>query len=353
MGQGDFRKRIDRLLEQLTQLAESSLPTEEFYAQFLRHLHNEMSAVASAIWRLTKAGRFTLESQIDLLQATLDLDHARVVDRQNILRRAIEHAEPTMVKQPATSAGNHATCTMLLAPMRLRGRVVGLVEIWVEPDRDSGEQRDMLHFLSVAASVCACGMQGATVNLEIERKRMNRLVREEGDVLENSRKHINRLLEEIARLSESDLPAEEFYVQFLKHLHNSITGAASAIWLIPSPGHLNLQHQINLPQAGMDVNDPRVQSHVQMLRQVAAQSPPQPKIIAPQQAALNSPSYGEFTFLVAPILLEKQVAGLVEVWVRSQRHPDAQRGFLHFLVIAANLCAGFIRRNRHEAERLD
>ncbi len=90
----NFRKRIDRLLEQLMRLAESGLSTEEFYIQFLRHLHIGMTAVASAIWLLTKAGRFNLEAQIDLLQATLAPAHARVVPRQQTLRRMIAQAEP-------------------------------------------------------------------------------------------------------------------------------------------------------------------------------------------------------------------------------------------------------------------
>lgn len=165
-------------------------------------------------------------------------------------------------------------------------------------------------------------------------------------LMEQSRKHINRLLEEIARLSESDLPPEQFYQQFLNHLHNSITAAASAVWLSPAPGQLALQHHINLPQAELDEADPRRTSHDQMLRQVAAQS--KPMIVSPQiSGAPNAANfYSDYTFLVAPILLEKQVTGLLEVWVSAQRNPDAQRGFLQFLVIAADLAASFMRNLR-------
>lgn len=343
MSQDNFRKQSDRLLEQLTRLAESGLPTEKFYVEFVRHLHNEMNAVASAIWRLTKAGRFILETQIDLLQATLELDHARVVDRQNTLRRVIERGEPTLVKPSADSSGGKHSASVLLAPVLRQRKVVGLLEVWVRADCDPGDQRDMLHFLGVVADLCASGGQEATVSLEDRRKHWNRLSQGE---LEQSRKHINRLLEEIARLSESELPPDDFYAQFLSHLHNSITAAASAIWLAPQPGALSLQTHINLPQAELEDDDPRRASHDQLLRQVAGQA--KPMIVSPQHS--ESPNaatyYSDYTFLVAPILVEKQVAGLVEVWVSAQRHPDAQRGFLQFLVIAADLCAGFIRNHQ-------
>lgn len=339
MSQDNFRKRSDRLLEQLTRLAESGLPTEEFYVEFVQHLHNEMNAVASAIWRLTKAGRFILQAQIDLLQATLELDHARVVDRQNTLRRVIERGEPTLVKPSVDSSGGKHSASVFLVPVLRQKKVVGLLEVWVRADCDPGNQRDMLHFLSVVADLCAGGGQEATVSFEDRRKHWNRLSQGE---LEQSRKHINRLLEEIARLSESELPPEEFYNKFLKHLHHSITAAASALWLAPQPGTLSLQTHINLPQADLEGDDPRRASHDQMLRQIAGQA--KPMIVSPQNLDAAT-HYRDYTFLLAPILVEKQVAGLIEVWVSAQRHPDAQRGFLQFLVIAAGLCAGFIRNH--------
>src|SRR5207248_10531213 len=50
-----------------------------------------------------------------------------------------------------------------------------------------------------------------------------------------------------------------------------------------------------------------------------------------------------YMILLAPIIVEKQVAGLVEIWQDPDRNPEAQRGFLNFLVRMAELASSYTR----------
>src|SRR5262249_44237496 len=60
--------------------------------------------------------------------------------------------------------------------------------------------------------------------------------------------------------------------------------------------------------------------------------------------AAGNPS--DFVVLLAPIIAEKQVVGLVEVWQDASRGPDAQRNFLAFMLRMAGLASGYTRNHQ-------
>ena len=74
--------------------------------------------------------------------------------------------------------------------------------------------------------------------------------------LEQTRKQINRLVEEIARLSETDLSPFDYYGEFLQRVLTAVAAPAGAVWVRTPQGHLQLQYQINIRQAGLEVPEP-------------------------------------------------------------------------------------------------
>jgi hypothetical protein len=66
----------------------------------------------------------------------------------------------------------------------------------------------------------------------------------------------------------------------------------------------------------------------------------------PGEGAVAAGNPTNFMTLIAPILVDKQVAGLVEVWQDPARGPDAQRGFLQFMVRMAALAANYTRNHQ-------
>lgn len=166
--------------------------------------------------------------------------------------------------------------------------------------------------------------------------------------VEQARRQINRLAEEIAQLSEMELSPPEYYGEFLQRLLAAIAAPAGAIWLRTPQGNLQLQYQINMRQVGLDRADNTRQMHDELLRQSAMKK--QPGIFPPHSSlgptegmTISPGNPTDHVILLAPIMYEKEVAGIVEVWQDAHRGPDAQRGFLQFMVRMASLAAGYTR----------
>jgi hypothetical protein len=166
--------------------------------------------------------------------------------------------------------------------------------------------------------------------------------------LERARQQVNRLIEEVARLSESDLPPTNYYGEFLERVLQAIAAPAGIVWVRNPQGHLQVQYQINARQVGVDATDEARLSHGELLRQASQLA--RPMLLRPHSgtdvpdesgtAAANPTAY---MILLVPILVDKVVIGLVEIFQDPNRNPEAQRGFLQFLVRMAELASTYIR----------
>jgi hypothetical protein len=169
--------------------------------------------------------------------------------------------------------------------------------------------------------------------------------------IEQARRQINRLAEEIAQLSEMELSPPEYYGEFVQRLMTAIAAPAGAVWVKTPQGNLQIQYQINMRQVGLDRAENTRAQHDELLRQVTVKA--QPGMIMPHSSTGEStdgrPSPGnptDFVILLAPIMYDKQLAGLVEIWQDPNRGPDAQRGFLQFVVRMSSLAAGYTRNHQ-------
>jgi hypothetical protein len=173
----------------------------------------------------------------------------------------------------------------------------------------------------------------------------------EVNLIEQARRQINRLAEEIAHLSDSDLAPADYYGEFLQRVLQALAAPAGAVWLRTQQGNLQLQYQINMREVGLDNTKEGRESHDELLRQAITRA--QPGMLPPHAglgpAEGNRPAPSNPTdhlILLAPILVDKQVMGLVEIWQDPHRGADAQRGFLQFLVRMAGLAAGYARNHQ-------
>lgn len=169
--------------------------------------------------------------------------------------------------------------------------------------------------------------------------------------LEEARRQINKLAEEIAQLSEAELAPAEYYDAFLQRLMQAIAAPAGAVWVRTPQGNLILQYQVNMRQIGLDRFPNSREMHAELLKQVLMSS--QPRLVPPQssvgqtsgnQIAPGNPT--DYVILLAPIVYDKQVVGIVEIWQDPNRGADAQRGFLQFMVRMSGLASGYTRNHQ-------
>src|ERR1700742_806082 len=138
----------------------------------------------------------------------------------------------------------------------------------------------------------------------------------EAQQLEQARRQVNQIAEEIAQLSEQDLQPAQYYSEFLQRVYFAMQGFAAAVWIRTPQGNLVLQCQINLRELGLDRTPDSRPMHDELLRQAALQG--KGGIIrphfshnfgtGPDQIAGNPTDYA---ILLVPILMEKSVIGLV------------------------------------------
>jgi hypothetical protein len=170
------------------------------------------------------------------------------------------------------------------------------------------------------------------------------------NLIEETRRQINRLFEEVGHLSEMDIPPADYFGEFLKRALQGLAAPAGAVWVRTPQGHLQLQHQINLQQVGLQQENVR-QSHDELLRQAVTQGrplhvPPHSSVGQAQgnQAASGNPT--PYDILLVPIIVEQNISGLVEVWQQPGRNPQAIPGFLQFLGRLAHLASIYMRNRQ-------
>jgi hypothetical protein len=170
-------------------------------------------------------------------------------------------------------------------------------------------------------------------------------------LLEETRKQINRLFDEVAKMAEMDVAPADFYAEFLKRVLLGLAAPSGVVWLRTAQGHLQLQQQINLRQVGLEQNEHAQQVHNELLRQAFQQVrpfhlPPHSSTGPAEGGNVAAGNPTDYEILLVPIVVDQVVAGLVEVWQSPGRNPQAIPGFMQFLTRMANLASLYTRNNK-------
>jgi hypothetical protein len=169
--------------------------------------------------------------------------------------------------------------------------------------------------------------------------------------IEETRRQIQRLFEEVARLSELDLLPADYFGEFLKRVLTALAAPAGAVWMRTPQGNLQLQYQVNLQNLGLNRSEEAQQAHQELLRLAFQQ--PRPLHLPPQSFAGQPEGGGvapgnptDCILLLVPIQVENQVDGLLEVWQSPDRNPAAVNGFLQFMTEMCQLASRYLRNRK-------
>ena len=165
-------------------------------------------------------------------------------------------------------------------------------------------------------------------------------------LLEQTKNQIRKLVAEIADLAESDMQPSEFYGEFLTRSIAAVAASGGALWLLDPKGNLKLQHQLEFRLTGLMDGRGRTGPHDALLGCMIQAS--QPQIIPPGAAVEGVPNAGNptnYSLIIAPMTVDKQVVGLVEILMDPTRRAATQKSTLRFV---SDLCdlAGTYLKNR-------
>jgi biotin carboxyl carrier protein len=161
---------------------------------------------------------------------------------------------------------------------------------------------------------------------------------------------MKRAMEETARLLQAPLTPAEFHAEFLQRVLAALDGVAGAVWLCSAEGEFRLEYQINLPEIGLDRIAGAAASHFQLLRRVAQGD--RPLWVPPrsgQDGTADRPAAANLTehmALLAPILVDSQTAGVVEVWLEQAPSAGARKALGRYLAEVAGFAAAYLHKEQ-------
>ena len=140
------------------------------------------------------------------------------------------------------------------------------------------------------------------------------------------------------------ISAQDFYGEFLNRVVSALAAVGGAVWTPAEGGGLQLDYQINIRETELAANDENLQRHGRLLH----------KVMRTGEAVLVPPHSGDgsedqagnptsFLLVLAPIKLESETKGVVEVFQRASADIRTQRGYLRFLEQMAELVSDFLR----------
>ena len=110
-------------------------------------------------------------------------------------------------------------------------------------------------------------------------------------VIEQTKRQIQALVNEIAQLSKQNVTPEEFYGQFLSRVVTALAAVGGAVWTINDEGQLALQYQINLQQTNSHEDEEDQARHGRLLHKVLSSG--EGMLVPPHSGAAKSDEGGQ------------------------------------------------------------
>jgi multidrug efflux pump subunit AcrA (membrane-fusion protein) len=165
--------------------------------------------------------------------------------------------------------------------------------------------------------------------------------------IEQTKRQIRGLVDEIAALAKQDLRPEVFYTAFLQRVVEALAAVGGAVWLIAEGKQFQLAYQINLRRSMLDEPGEHQARHARLLGQVVQSDE---GLLVPPHSGSGDESEGanptELLLVLAPLRSDRRVEGVVEIFQRPTANPATRRGYLRFLVQMCDLAGEWLKSFR-------
>ncbi len=166
-------------------------------------------------------------------------------------------------------------------------------------------------------------------------------------LLEQTKNQIRKLVAEIADLAESDIQPNEFYVEFLNRSVAAVAATGGAFWMMDGRGGLRLQYQVEFGVTGLMDGRVKTAPHDALLGCMLQAS--QSQIIPPSAVIEGVPQAfnpTEYALIIAPLMVDKQVVGLLEILMDPTRRAAQQKSTLRFVSDLCDLAATYLKNRQ-------
>ncbi len=147
------------------------------------------------------------------------------------------------------------------------------------------------------------------------------------DSVQEVRDRIIQLAREIEQFSQSNIPAETFFQEFLKRVVGAVGARAGAVWMRNGSNQMNLVCDQGLRQTGFHDSPDAPMRNQKLLTDVMSNG--QACTYSPDDANVDLPT-GDLIVLAA-LQRNKECVGAVEIFQRADTPMQARPGFLQFV----------------------
>ncbi|MGY8767357.1 MAG: HlyD family efflux transporter periplasmic adaptor subunit [Pirellulales bacterium] len=150
--------------------------------------------------------------------------------------------------------------------------------------------------------------------------------------LENTKKQIRGLIQEIAELSKKSVSADDYFREMFPKVVSALAAVGGAVWIFDEQRRPRLVYQINITKTLLDPQNEDGVKHLRLIEEMFNGAEAQ--LLPPQSGGAEENSSGNPTnslLVVAPITTEDGVEGVIEIFQRPDSQPASQRGYLRFL----------------------
>ena len=165
--------------------------------------------------------------------------------------------------------------------------------------------------------------------------------------VEETKAQIRGLVNEIASLAKSGVPAEEFYPELLTRIITALAAAGGAVWLLDEDRQLKLQYQVNAEPAILADDTDDSTRHRRLISRAANAG--QSLLVPPYSGTTDGDAEGNptrYLLVLGALKHEGQNDGLIEIFQRPDTAPDTQRGYLRFLQQMCELATEWLRSQK-------
>ncbi|MGE3314685.1 MAG: efflux RND transporter periplasmic adaptor subunit [Planctomycetaceae bacterium] len=164
-----------------------------------------------------------------------------------------------------------------------------------------------------------------------------------GGSVQQVRERVLQLAREIEQLSQSNIPPESFFPQFLQMLVSALGARAGAVWMLEGAGRINLLCDVRLAESGIRENAQVARSNDRLLGDVIATG--EACAHAPDERSESIP----FLVILAALQVGDDSVGVVEIFQRPDAPVEARPGYLQFVEQMTGYASRYLERRKNAA----
>jgi len=158
--------------------------------------------------------------------------------------------------------------------------------------------------------------------------------------LEPASLELERCVEELAQLAQSELAPADYYTALLDRALRVLPAVGGAAWQLPAAGRAELLSQIHFPQPLVDRRRPAVPENGQPILQDPFVLP----AFARASSLYPCDHPHPWPLIVCPLAADEQTLIVIEVALDRDAGPDVQAGAARLMGVMAEIAADFHRR---------